>query len=220
MKLKYVFVITAAMFFAALAFGLYCKASYLDYNEEEEPLNEFQVGLFPDALLEMQLERMNEILPSSNYILAVRCEGKTFFRYYCTSQSVVVEHVFAGEGLEQGDKIDIGKASSDIFDGDEKSINMGYVNAMIPGNTYLVFLDRKLDTVDEDDAIYITTRELLIAPVFCYQKIESKPCSTIDDFFDSNYYSNVRTNEFFLMSEEGIEKMTAYKEGLLEKYVY
>jgi hypothetical protein len=48
MKLRFVTCITLIVFIMAASVGLYFKASYKDFNTEEEPLNNFQVALMPD----------------------------------------------------------------------------------------------------------------------------------------------------------------------------
>lgn len=181
------------------------------------------VGVTGGELLDMQLQKFDGELEESGYIAAVRCEERSYFRYSCTTQKVVVEHVFKGEGIREGDIIEIAKAGSAIFrfDGKEyegmSSINLDFTNEMQQGNTYLVFLDRRINTHDKDIVIY-ETEDFLLAPVFCYRNIVNEPCSVISEENYSARYSDVMGNEYFLKSENDIGKMAAYKDKLLAKY--
>lgn len=223
MKLKHVMIITALLFVVALSTGLYCKASYKDYNQEDTPLNHFTVGYLPEELLERQIEKMGEILEQSPYIIAAKCESKSKYQFKCATQQVTVEKVFQGEGLNQGDLIEV-ESISHIFDldemvqGEKNPVNLDFVNEMIPGKSYLIFLDRRLDTHQPEDHIYLRTQELLIRPTFCYEKIKNVPCISMDKETNSVDYETVSQNEFFLDSQKSIEKMEKFKEELLGKY--
>ena len=105
----------------------------------------------------------------------------------------------------------------DLYVGGKPSLNIGFVNEMKPGKTYLIFLDRKIDTHNEEK-IFVHPKETLIRPVFCYEKIENKPCVSNSDISNSTYYKDVSENEFFLASETTIKKIEEFKETLLHKY--
>lgn len=225
MKLKNMIIITLLIIVVMSAAGLYFKSSYLDYNNEDSPLENFMVGVMSEELLDVQLNRYDRELDSSNYIIAVKCQEKSFFRHSCTTQKVKVEHVFKGNDLKAGDVIEIAKNDSEIFNSEEMKIdgraciNMGFVNEMKPGNTYLIFLDKKIDTHDDKTVIYIT-KDYIMSPIFCYQNIANKSCNVISEDNSSAYYGDVKDNEFFLISENAIDKMTEYKEKILDKYSY
>lgn len=143
MKLKFVTCITLIVFIMAAGVGLYFKARYYkDFNNEEEPLNNFVVGLMPDELLNMQLENMEENMGASNIIIAAKCEDTFTYRFSCASQKVTIEHVFKGKVLKPRDSIEIIRSGSDIFMDESgyvdgmSSINLNFVNEMIPGKTY------------------------------------------------------------------------------------
>ena len=226
MKLRFVTCITLIVFIMAASVGLYFKTSYKDFNTEEEPLNKFRVALMPDELLNMQLENMEKNLGISNIIIAAKCADTFTYRFNCTSQKVTIEHVFKGEGLKAGDSIEIIRDGSCIFMDESMyidgmpGINISFVNEMIPGKTYLIFLDRKLQT-HNDTIIYLQSEEFLIAPIFCYDNtIKNTPFASIDKEANVVRYEDAKDNEFFLMSEEGIENMARLKDSLLQKYSY
>ena len=222
MKTKICVVLSVVLFFCMMIFGLIAKADYRDINKEENPLDRFAVGLCPDSILNMQVKHMEENLPSSKIIVAVRCMEKSTFRFSCTTQKVEVVKVFKGD-VSAGEIIDMARNGSSIFFDKENyingmpAINLNFVNEMKPSEMYLVFLDRKLETYD-DEKIYIQSMDFIIAPIFCYSETTNEPCVSETSFDNSASYKNVKNNEFFLMSEDSIYKMGELKKLLLKKY--
>ena len=147
MKTRYVLVLTGITFLVALCYGMYQKKFYKDFNLEEEPLNNFVVALVDEEFLDMQISIMEEELDSANIIIAAKCEDTFEYRFSCNTQEVSVEYVFKGDGLEEGDKIQIARNGTHIYmeqDGfiaGMPSNDLGFVNEMVPGKTYLIFLD-------------------------------------------------------------------------------
>ena len=225
MKSRYVLVLTGITFLVALCYGMYQKKFYKDFNLEEEPLNNFVVALVDEEFLDMQISIMEEELDSANIIIAAKCEDTFEYRFSCNTQEVSVEYVFKGDGLEEGDKIQIARNGTHIYmeqDGfiaGMPSNDLGFVNEMVPGKTYLIFLDRKLNTFNEE-RIYIQTDDLIVAPIFCYEAIPNVPCTSINEIGSYARYETVKENEFFITSEKGIEKMEALKEQFISRYSY
>jgi hypothetical protein len=224
MKLKYVFAITFVIIFISMAIGIYYKSSYLDFNKDESALDNFGIALLDDEFLNFQLQNMEENLDSSNIILAVRCEDRFHYRYSCMTQKVSIVSVFKGENLKKGDTFEIAKASNflsldkDAMYNGMYPINMGYVNEMIPGKTYLIFLDRKLKNCSKKDIIYIQSSNFTLAPIFCYENIINIPKKPENELIPCISYSQVKDNEFFIMSEESNQKLAFMKEKLFSKY--
>lgn len=225
MKTRYVLVLTGITFLVALCYGMYQKKFYKDYNLEEEPLNNFVVALVDEEFLDMQISIMEEELDSANIIIAAKCEDTFEYRFSCNTQEVSVEYVFKGDGLEEGDKIQIARNGTHIYMEQEGFIagmpsnDLGFVNEMVPGKTYLIFLDRKLNTFNEEE-IYIQPEDFIVTPIFCYEDIPNVPCTSIDKIGNYAKYETVKENEFFITSEKGIEKMVALKEQFISKYSY
>lgn len=224
MKLKYVFIITFVIIFISMGIGLYYKSLYLDFNKEENALDNFAVALLDDEFLNLQLQHMEKNLDSSNIILAVRCEDTFHYRYSCVTQKVNVVSVFKGENLKKGDVFEIVRAST-LLDLDNEAvfhgmypINMGFVNEMVPGKTYLIFLDRKLETYNKKDTIYMQSDSFIVAPIFCYENIINTPKTPEDEFITCISYKQVKDNEFFIMSEKSNEKIALIKNKLFSKY--
>lgn len=228
MKPKLFWGITAGIFIVTICIGLYNKRFFNDYNKEEDAINHFLVALLSDELAVQQVEIMEEMLDSSKIILAVQCEDTFTYCFGSTTQKVRVLSIFKGEGLKKGDVIEIARAGSLISVSEDALmteygkgvINMGFVNEMIPGKTYLVFLHRQLETWDEKSVIYIQSDRFLVAPIFCYEEIENKPIAPLDNRSTYVYYDDVRNNEFFLNSEEAVELFAKLKRKFISKYAY
>lgn len=203
--------------------GLYYKSFYKDINTEEEPLNKFVVALLADELAEVQIKWLDENLDSSPIIIAGKCDETSTYRFSCTTQKITVKHVFKGTNIKIGDKIEVARHGSGIFLDEENyinekpCINMGFVNEMVVANTYLIFLEKELETYDEN-TIYIQSEEYIIAPIFSYEEVENIAYNSIDDYGDFIEYKDIKQNEFFLMSENEINNMNKLKAKLLGKY--
>lgn len=223
MRMKHVMMITLLMVLAATAVGLHCKSKYKDFNEEESPLDNFNVATMPKDFLEKVLDGAEEQLYAENIILAVTCEETTFFRAGCTTEKVKIQKIFKGEGLKPEDEIEIAREGTCTFMSEEMriagkpSINMGFVNQMTEGKSYLIFLDGKLTSMDGTE-IYLQPQDMLLAPIFCYENLESYPVKPISE--DSNYveYITVKESEFFFSSQEDIDRMQKFKAEILAHY--
>ncbi|MCI9369676.1 MAG: hypothetical protein HFH65_05045 [Lachnospiraceae bacterium] len=224
MKIKYVLVITLIIVFVSMGIGIYCKSFYMDFNKEKHALDNFAVALISDNFFESQLQHMEENLDASNIILAVQCEDTFHYRYSCVTQKVKIVSVFKGENLKEGDVFEVARAATllslneDALFNKMPLINMGYINEMIPGKTYLIFLDRKLETYSERDIIYTQSDSFILAPIFCYENITNIPQNPEDEFSTYINYKKVKNNEFFIMSEESNEKVALMKDKLFSKY--
>ncbi len=221
MKFRYIILIYMVVFCIASAIGIYSKSLYKDFNEDKNPLNNFSVGLMGKDLTQIGINAMKDDLENSNIILAVECEEKLNFQYSCATQKVKVKKVFKGNNIDVGNDIEICTVTSIFMDKDmyvagKPCINIDFVNEMQVGKSYLIFLDKKIDNSD----IYIKPDEFLIKPVFCYEKIENKPCKVVSKGQSSSPYEIVAKNEFFITSQKGIDKMEKYKQYLVNKYEY
>jgi hypothetical protein len=209
-----------------LGYGLYQKTTYTNHNKEETPLEDlFYVGIFPDSMIDGQIETLSANLDSQNYILAVRCNESVYFRFGCATQNVTVEKVYAGSDIEVGEDFDILVSSSLSEDkqvltvnGKSSYLGTNFVNMMKTGKVYLVFLDRKINNHDSSDPIYRFSDTFLIKPLFSHEEMKSVPLSRETDLSDSVSYSTAKDNEFFLASQESIDKLLALKEKFIAKY--
>lgn len=209
----------------AIGTGIYCKSTYKDFNKQENVLDDFVVARISDSLLEGQIQLMNETLCDSKIIIAAECKETFTYRYACVTQQIEVLSVFKGEEIREGDIIDIARASTlvstnkDSMINGKYIINMGFVNEMIPGKTYLIFLDRKLDTLGGED-IFIQSEDYLLAPIFCYENIINDIPMQEEENDAYINYEYVRNNEFFIQSDASNEKIQTMKDEFLTKYRY
>jgi len=227
MKIRFIIVITSILFVISAAAGLSFRNRYKDYNVQENPLNQFEVGLISDDVLDVVVDDMENKVDSVGYIIAVRCEEKPLFRYNCFTERVSVVQSFKGD-LHPGDIVDVGRFGSDIYMDSEwfryykmPFINTGFANVMEPGETYLVFLERILKT-GTGEMIGVTP-ECLTAMIFCYEDLKNIPLENTttappEYLMTATQYTLAKNNEFFLMSEAAIEKVNQFKHDLLNRY--
>lgn len=221
MKLRYIVVVYVLVFCTLLGIGLHSKSLYKDFNKEEEPLNNFAVGLMTNSLVKAGTNVMKDELEDCNIILAVECKEKSYFQYGCATQKAYVKKVFKGNDIDVGSEIKICTITEifmnkDMYVNGKICVNLDFVNEMQEGKTYLVFLDGKAKNSD----IYIGPDGFLIKPIFCYEQIKNVPCKSVSKDEYTALYQDVSDNEFFITSQKGIDTMENYKNYLISKYSY
>lgn len=211
-------IVTILLFAALMVYGLCEKKEHKDLNSKDNPIDNFYVALLPDELLSNQLKLMSQSLDDSRYILEVTCKEKMQYKFSCATQQVEVKKVFKGDNLQAGDNIDILKSDSIFLEiMDSPAINMAFVNEMTVGGTYLVFLDERIETYDALN-IYTRNKDYFLDPIFSYNNNRQgfHQCEDIET--NSVLYSTVKTDEYFLMSQQAVDEITAFKETLFSKY--
>lgn len=220
MKVKFTILVYFLIIFLLLELGVHYKKGYKDLNEEDNPFGNFTVGFLPDEMVDGSIEVLEETIEKDKIVLAVKCISESKFYFQCATQEVQIEKVFKGNGIKEGDRLEILSVPAVLMEKRKEigmpGINKRFVNQMRAGKTYLVFLDRKV----QNASIYISSDEGLIMPIFCYDKIENIPCVPLVKGESSVLYKNVSNNEFFIESRKGLEKMEKYKERVLAKYSY
>ena len=218
-----VLIISICCIVVLMVIGLINKCSYKDFNKKENVLDDFVVGILPDDIATVQIEKMNNELDECRVIVAAECVEDALFRFGCITERVRVEQVFAGDDIQPGDVIDVGRASSCLFLDesmyvDEKPLlNMGFVRWMKKGSTYLIFIEQEKET-NEEYRLFVQPQSFLMAPIFEYEKTESSVLTGISSDSYENVYKDIKENEFFLMSEKTIEEMYELKNDLLARY--
>ena len=222
MKIKKTLVCFIIIFFVLLGIGLYVKSTYMNFNEETEPLSNFTVGIITDDMLSYQLENFKENLDSSNIIIAARCIDEPEFRYKTITQKVVITQIFKGSGIGVGDEIEISRSGNSIYwnsdDGSDNAINLGYVNVMKQGEVYLIFLDGRVQNNYDDNIIYKTGDKFAMAPIFCYTDLQTYSTEPMYEDYSVAWYEDVKDSEFFVSSDVDIEKLLNFKKEIIEKY--
>lgn len=223
MKIKNVVVITMVILLFSTMIGIYARSTYTDSNKRSDALNDFAVAVIDDSIVDGQEEVFTDNIDNENIILAVRCEDTYLYRYGCVTQKVSVCKVFKGDDISIGDVFHLAKANTlishdkDSYINGRALMNMGYVNEMIPGKLYLVFIDRKINTYGQDD-IYIQNPNYIIAPIFCYDDITNLPIEIAENEGPYVAYEKVKNNEFFVSSDYSVNKIEELKKMLIEKY--
>lgn len=103
---------------------------------------------------------------------------------------------------------------------DRMLADMGFVNLMREGKEYLVFLDGEMDmtAARQDRPVYEVPARTLIAPVFCYEDSENVAVAVPEG--ESTYvpYEPVKDNEFFSVTEKGLEALEDLKHSMIALY--
>ncbi len=221
MKIRYYLITCAVILVFSITFGLFNQRTYTDLNKDENAINDFVVGIFPEEMVDGVIEKYENGLDTQNYILAVKCTGEIYYKFESAIQSVVVEKVFTGDGIDVNDEINVVCATGltsteDIQINGKDQLDLDFTNVMIPDKTYLVFLDRKIKT--RDNVYMYDKASFFIKPYFCYDTIDNVILTSEDDIASVASYTVASNNEFFLETEESIKKLTDYKNMLLNKY--
>lgn len=234
MRLKIIAILTGALILGAGTVGIIARTGYKDFNKDEKALDRFLVAIMYDELIDRELyfyengdeESGRKALSEAGAVLAVSCEETSVFRYRSLIQKVSVKKVFKGEGIAEGEKIYLTNRDAGIYYNDKENAsealvgifdaNISFASEMIPGKTYLVFLEREVET-ETDQEIWLYHYGFM-ALRFCYEEIENHVCTPIFDSYHGAFYGDIKENEFFLESEESIQKMAVLKEKLLRQY--
>ena len=209
----------AVMAVAAVVLGLAGRQSHTDYGTMPNCIEMFQPAELPEDLAISASEQMKTELPESNIVLKVRATGEQKYMFQIFQQGAQVTQIFKGpEGL-QDQTIWLARFSW-VLRPEEMYADMGFVNLMREGKEYLVFLDGEMDTTAarQDRPVYRAPEHSLIAAVFCYENFENVAVEPPDEECTYVPYEPVKDNEFFAVTEKGIEAMEDLKHSMLALY--
>lgn len=222
-RVKIVAIITSVLFIGAALTGIVFRSSYTDMAQDEDILDKIEITLMSDKLMDsLNLEGIAQIAEEeAQYILRVKADGNLEYKFRQAHQKAQVEEVYRGEGVEAGDEItllsawtmffpELGGESYKVTGGLERvSMNMGFVNRMVSGEEYIVYISEKVTSLDETEQVY-QVFQTSIAPIFACRDIENV-------IPEGNFsYSDIKNNEFLVQTEKALEKMTAMKKRLTE----
>ncbi len=199
----------------AIVIGLIFRPSYTNLTAESDVYSSFSVALWDLEMSPDIVEAMSRELPNSNLILRVKSNGKMGYTFKNNKQYVEVLEIYQGNGLEIGDQIAISSMNW-LFFFDDMTANMGFINIMQPENEYLVFLERKIKTLESNEEIYLIP-DFILAPIYNYEDQENKIIHVQED---NRYvpYNEVRNNEFHVSSESALNSLTDLKQKLIKEY--
>ncbi|MGG0717216.1 hypothetical protein ABE096_06400 [Robertmurraya massiliosenegalensis] len=200
----------------AVLLGLFFRQTYTNVTATSNVIDNFSVALWDVDMSPTLVQTMREDLPNSNFIVRVKSNGQMDYTFKNNKQYVEVLEVFQGDGLQLGDQIAITLLDWMLFF-DDMTANLNFVNLMHPGQEYLIFLERKLDTLDSNENNIYLLPGLIIPPIFNY---EDKEHSIFQVSEDDRYvpYVKVKDNEFFVSSEKSLDMLLELKHELLQKY--
>ena len=206
---------------AAAAWGISARGSYTDVTSEAGYLDGFVVAEMSEASCAVACEDMYASLDDSPVIVQVTCTGDIEHLFAASQQSVVVDKVFKGEGLSEGDEIYLTSSRWRVIYRDSymdslHAIERGFVNILKQDEKYLAFISAK---VAESDGrpVYMLSDVENVAPVFCYEDAQNviAPVPLGNTYVP---YSDVRDNEFFVTSQESLDMILGLKDEFIQKY--
>lgn len=211
--------VTVLLFLSFMVYGLYEKKNHKDLNRDKDLIDSFYVALLKDETVSEKItsEDGKNLLDKSSYILEVECKSAMKFHFSEADQLVEVKKVFRGTDIQVGDKIQILKVNEVFLDlPPSPFLNISCVREMNIGEHYLVFLKEKIENY-EDTKLFETT-DFYMQPIFSYEQTEQGYCTpSVPNTIDA-LYGEVKDKEFFLMSEQAVEEMEAFKKELFLKY--
>lgn len=218
MRQKLLLLSTVCVFLAAMAFGIVKKQAYTDLVKQEDYLEQLQVAELPETLAEFACANMRQSLPESAIILRVEVTGEIEHLFQADRQKAVIRQVYAGNGLETGEEIYIfSRHWQLVLDGNPDSVERGFVNIMETGTEYLVFAEAVMEDWETDIPLIKLCDNFIIAPAFCYEERRNVIMPILGDLTYVSY-KDVKDNEFFVASEEALQKVEELKKQMLALY--
>lgn len=209
---------TICIYIAAMTFGIVKKQTYTDLAKQENYLSQILVGELTENSAEKQCAIMYQKLPDAAIILRVKVTGEIEHLFQVDRQKVVIQEVYAGAGLKQGDEVYISSRHWQLaLDGNPNSLERGFVNIMEVGSEYLVFAEDIMADWEAGIPAVKVYDDFLVAPVFCYEEHQNVIMPVSGDSTAVSY-KDVMNNEFFVTSEKALQTMNTLKNQMLSLY--
>ena len=219
---KILLITTSLLCVIAATIGLFQRQTYTNITAKADYMDHFKIAILGDGFAEDLPDFLMTELPNAKYIVRVKAKGKVEHLFEANKEQVEVLEVYKGNDIHVGNDIFIlhGRFCFNIKFKSSRvtSVELGFVNFMKKGDEYLVFLDQKAMTANPDDNNnYPLFGGFIIAPIFNYEDKENNLIKTSDD---NPYvpYKEVRQNEFFVRSNERLQKLENLKHNLIKKY--
>ncbi len=218
MKKSILIILTMLLIIAAGVFGIVKRRTYTNIIQEDNYMDKLQVAEIPGDIAIEVCKNMKKTLPNLSIILKVRFLDEVEYLFGTSRQKICVQKVYAGEDIEVGDEFYISADLKIIMEEELSAAELGFVNLPRQDYDYLVFLSEKIDTWDESIPVYSIYDETPIVPMFCYEEFENViyPVNEENTYVP---YSEVKENEFFTTTEEGMEAWGNLKDYLLSLYL-
>lgn len=219
MKMKRFAAIMAGLFVIAAVFGAIFRFSYTNVSQGEGYPDQLHVGLIPEAICVHTCQEMEGTLPSAPVILRVTPVSEIEYLFSLGQQRVAVQQIFAGDTLASGDEIYLTFHRWSVStDNAIPTLERGFINFLKVGSDYLVFAQAYDGLLYEDTPVYRLYGETTITPVFCYEDIPNHIVPISENSSTYVPYSQVSSNEFFTVSETGLQSWLQLKTAMLQAY--
>lgn len=198
--------------------GICQKSTYTDIVSEDSYMDELLVAEMTEGLAQSLTEVLKTELPASPMVMRVTAMKDREYEGREGRQYVHVEKVYQGDTTYENKEIYITGGNWGV---DAQYIDLGFVNVMRVNEEYLVFITDKVDIVDgKMEEPVFRLLPYIITPVFSYNEYENiaVPVENIDEEGTYVQYRLVSDNEFFAMSDEGIQYLLDLKEDMLSRY--
>lgn len=208
---------TMLIILAAGAFGIANRKTYTDITKENNYQEQLQVAEIPGELAVSSCLEMEKTLPELPVILRVRFLGEVEYLFGTSRQKVCVQEVYAGDLIQKGDVVYVTAGWNVIAENGTVIAELGFVNLPKTDSDYLIFISDKLESLDKSLPVYKIYDETLINPIFRYGDVENSIVSVGEE---NTYvpYIEVRDNEFFTTSKDGIQAWKVLKGKMLKTY--
>lgn len=215
MRVRTIVIITAILFIVSAFCGMLCKRTFTDYDKPEY----YNIGELPGTLISQLIKEDKKQLTKSKYILKITPMGDIEFDQDCVKQKVKVVKVFKGENIKAGDTFYAIKSNSYInIENGIKEIGMNYVNQLKRNQDYLAFFERRLETKNYSDDVYITPN-IYLPPFYSYKDRENTVIEIPENAENTNVpYVKVKDNEFFVTDKSGLDELNSLKKFLINLY--
>lgn len=219
--MKWVRHILPLIFLAAVVgfglFGATKRQTYPDITSQPDYMDRLAVALLPEEACTLAAQQMIEELPQSPIIALVTPTSDLVPQFYSCKQRFYIQEVYAGEELKKSDMIWITDPELCVLPwGDGYgSLNCGFVNPPQQGQEYLVFLSGEVEIVDgwDDLPTYQLRDDLILSPVLC-----CNDWNTQVDPESPTYLKNMRWQEFFTKTQQGMDTLMEAKHQVMEQF--
>lgn len=221
MKLKGAFIVTMAAFLLAACYGIYEKRTYTDVTRDSSYLEAVYVAEIPENFALSCCEELEQILPDAPLVMKVSAVAELEHLARTSRQRVKVETVFQGEGVWEGEEIYLTKTTWNFYPLHPYingfAMDRGFVNVMEIGEEYLVFVGGQADGLGEKTPVYELYGGTVIAPVFSCRTHDNQIVET-DGVSTYVPYREVSGNEFFAVTQAGMDAFLSLKEEMMKRY--
>lgn len=221
--MKKIYVLLMIAVIAATVFGVVNRSSYSDLCNDPEYHEKISVAQIPVEICVQTCERMKTSLMDVPTVVRITSIGEVEHHFHADVQRVKVEEVFKGTGITPGEEILLtsDRWMTSVLE-EPYSMERGYVNILIPGKEYLVFLSDRIENLYSDLPVYKVfdndQNMITINAVFCYDNIENVVSDNYQGRTTYVPYSDVKDNEFFSTSRDGLAAMENLKMTMLEHF--